>query len=767
MNLLTFFQTLTNAKSLQEVEAAVSAMEMSPGLAWTPVGKENNRGPIEITSDPARSMIERITNAIDAVLELEHKLHNGIPECKSPKEAAMAWLGVPVGGLSAMPAAKRRALAHRVEVTLDQGEGRDSRVLEIRDFGVGIRANAMPITILSLNEGNKLSKHYLSGAYGQGGSSTFSFSRCTLIASRTEAGTIGFTVVKYQDLPADEFKHGRYVYLANNDRSVLTCEMPAEQFPDGTQVRHFGFQLFNYPSPLGPSSLYGSMNTNLFDPVMPIWFDNRVNDYRRVIKGTRNALNGAVDEGDEQKKGPTLSHRIPQYTVSLGDFGHVGIEYWLLESPTEKNKYPSRSYINPAKPIILTLNGQNQAELTQLLVRKNAELPFLTQRLIVHVECDALSPLGKRQLFSSNREASRDVRVRALIEEEIVKALRSDDELKRLNAEARQQGMAQQDESAAQYMRREVARLLRIQGVDLGGAVGGAPGSGEREKPPTPHPHPRPVEPIPTVEPPTFVRFAGGDDDSFTFYPGQRRYLRIETDANSSYHNPGDSSKSHFNIVVGKGLVLRGSTPLSGGRMRAIVEGMSHASIGDADRIRIELRRIGLPVLAAERVYEIVKAPEAKPSNRQVTLPPFRAERVDGPNDPRWASLGWPDDVNQIAFEKQMDGGTLVVYYSTAFPKFATHRQSLESRDPKAAESFRKRYEIWLIVHALLQYQDEQTQESQGSDGTKSQNEGASEEQIALHERNERCRVAVLSSIFAAREITYEESRAFAAEASY
>ena len=50
----------------------------------------------------------------------------------------------------------------------------------------------MPHTILSLNESNKISKHYLVGAYGQGGSSTFTFSRLSVIACRYGDGPIGF-----------------------------------------------------------------------------------------------------------------------------------------------------------------------------------------------------------------------------------------------------------------------------------------------------------------------------------------------------------------------------------------------------------------------------------------------------------------------------------------------------------------------------------------------------------------------------------------------
>jgi alkylhydroperoxidase family enzyme len=241
------------------------------------------------------------------------------------------------------------------------------------------------------------------------------------------------------------------------------------------------------------------------------------------------------------------------FNVSLGDFGRIGIEYWVLAAPTKENKKPSMAFVNPARPIVLTLNGQNQGEMSQVLIRKDAELPFLTQRLIAHIDCNNLSATSKRLLFVSNRESQRDVKVRDLIQQEVVKALRSDDTLARLNSEARQQGMQQQDETAMKYMRNEVARLLRLQGADFGNPVGGDPRgiNGDGVRPATPRP-PRPApEPIELHEPPTFIRFVIDEGRDFTFYAEQRRYLRIETDANSTYHDPYDPHRSNVNIIVG------------------------------------------------------------------------------------------------------------------------------------------------------------------------------------------------------------------------
>jgi hypothetical protein len=739
---------LRAATTPAEVEVALDAWGTS-NTAWKPVGnRENNRGTIEAAADPGRSLVERLTNGIDAVLEYEHSTHAGIPNARSPKDAAAAWLGIPDGGLSDLSQAERQRIAKRVNVTLLEGVARNKRVVEIADLGIGIAPEDMTGTILSLNEGNKLTKHYLAGLYGQGGSSTFAVSDYTLIASRAnEQRPVGFTVVKFLDLPADLFRTGHYVYLTDHGM-VFRAQVLAGQFPRGTIIRHIGYDLTNYSGPLGPNSLYGLLNTVLFDPVLPVWLDSRVHNYRRVIKGSRNALNGAVDEGDERRAGPTLAHNVRLFFVNIGEFGRVGIEYWLLEAPTTENKVPSAAFVNPKKPIILTLNGQNQAELSQLLIRKQAELPYLAQRLICHIDGNHLTPQAKRALFVSNREDARRGMVYDLIERELINTLKSDDELTRLNNEARERGLRTQDETATQQMRSEVARLLRIHGLNLTEPSGSEPSAAgtHPDVPSHPRPGPRPLTPIQLNEPPTYINFVWDVDEAIRFYPEQRRYVRIATDAHSSYHDANNPVRSRINLIItGQDLRLVGTTPLQGGRMRIILEAATSANIGANGNVRVELTRQGLPTLSDARDYTIQARPPAQPAARRVSLPPFDVRPVEGPNDPMWAQLGWPDEINKVASAAEMEQGTLVVHYSTVFPKFADKRCALERRDPALAGSFTRRYEIWLAVHALILHAD---QEAAAHGPELPEGEGNGEQ-----ERAERARMATLSALFAAREV--------------
>jgi hypothetical protein len=750
---------LLGGTSLPLAQAAVDDFEIEMGarVAWEPLGRANNVGTIEVATDSGRSVVERLTNGIDAILEAEFELHHGLPVCRSPRDAAGAWLSVPPGGLSGLTVVQRRQLANKVVCSILPGEGPDSRIVEVRDFGVGIAPSVMPETILSLNESNKLQKHYLAGLYGQGGSSTFAVSKLSVIASRyADRPSIGFTVVRYQDLPPEKFRTGRYVYL-KLDGAVLEAQaLPPGGFAAGTLVRHFGYELSRYPNPIGEKSVYGLLNRVLFDPILPVFLDNGAlkTRQRRVIKGSRNALNGAIDEGDEEANGPPLSHHMPLSTISLGDWGVVGLEYWVLDS-SKGGPQPTRAFVHPRRPIILTMNGQNHDERPQSLVTQDAELPYLGQRLICHVNCDGLDALGKRTLFVSTREGARHGPLGELIDKEVVRALKSDDELTRLNSEAAEKNYQEQDEEAIQQMRREVARILRVQGLKLSdaGPIGGTDTEGASKRS---HGHRGPrkkLEPLEIHEPPTFVRILWADAEPIEFHTGQRRYLRIETDANSVYHDPTDPRRSKFNVIVlpDSGLIGRGTTALQGGRMRVVVEAGADASVGTAGRIRIELTRPGLPTLSDERGTLIVKEPEVEPEERKMALPPFRVIGLNR-DDPRWDDpLAWPEDVSAVASSAQMDKGILVVFYSTEFPKFAGPLSAFEKSDVNVARSFKTRYETWLAVHSLLLYQDQQlARVTVRVDGSPSEEDPDVQDE---RERQERVRIATLSSLFAAREV--------------
>ena len=740
---------LLQALMPEEVEEALGDVLRTSTVSWEPLGgRINNRGAVEVSGDPGRALIERVTNGIDAVLEAGFNAHQGIPRAGSPQEAARFWLDVPEGGLSRATTRERQLLAGRVEIRLLEGTGPNGRTVEIIDKGTGIPWEYVPSTILSLHESNKLQKHYLAGVYGQGGSSTFAVSQYTLIATRTpEADSIAISVVKYEDLPPAEFKTGHYVYLAGSDGVLRLDGQVAREFPAGTLVRHLGYDLSGYTSPVGPRSVYGLLNRILFDPALPVWLDSRIHGYRRVIKGSRNALNGAVDEGDEGNSGPALDHWVPAFHVELEHYGRIGIEYWLLKQPPIRGT-PVAAFVLPKRPVILTVNGQNQAERPRSLVQTRAGLPYLAQRLIVHASCDQLTPEAKRLLFVSNREEARSGAVRDSVDDEIVRALLEDDDLERLNEEARARTLHEQDEATRDEIRREVVRLLSVHGssstaaqrraprgsTDTGTSIGNRPGRPRRT-----------VTPIDIHEPPTFVRIVWPEDQSIPFYDGQTRYIRIETDAPARYYSD-DPQISRFNFIIFHDWLLkRGATQLREGRMRVVLEARGNA--GMRDSLRIELSRPGLPTLSDERACELIETPPASSDPGTTSAPSFNIIPVSGPDDPRWEALDWPFDVSSVASKTLSNAnGELDIYYSEAFPRFARERSVLERRDAALAARFKMRYEILIAVHSILLHRDS-TESRQGEATTE-------EESGEADQRAERRRLAELAVLVAHREAT-------------
>jgi hypothetical protein len=607
----------------------------------------------------------------------------------------------------------------------------------------------MPGTILSLNEGNKWQKHYLAGTFGQGGSSTFAFSQLTFIASRFyRSSKIGFTVVWYEDLPANEFKSGNYVYLVEHGMPLCVDVKVGDSISSqGTLIRHFGYDLTNYPSPFGERSLYGAMNRILFDPVAPVWFENKVDGWNRGIYGSRNRLNSGSEDA-EGGRSLELAHSMPTFSVDLGEYGSIGIEYWVLLAPEKSSTIPVAAYVDHRKPIILSINGQNQSELSALLIRRDAELPYLKTRLICHVDCDRLSTLAKRALFASTREQAKEGYILGRIKEEVIDALKSDDDLIRLNREAKDKSLTEKDDEAKKRIQKEVARMLNFAGrsqieassASQKGAGTGSGGSGGGR---------RKVAPLETHEPPTYVRLVQDAGEAIRFYGGQRRWVRVETDATADYHNPMKLRDSRINIIVGEHLKVVGTTGLRGGRMRVALECNTDAATGAIGTVRIELYRRGLSTLSDEAGYAIVERPKPREKKRTTTFPDFQIIKVDGPDDERWNYISEDDiNVSRHASRGTLDEGTLYIYYSSQFPKFDEEFRRWASQDIHRAESFQRRYEVWLAVHSLLMHEQE---ESLITDDTP---EDVAENFL----RQERCRLAIVAAMVATQEIKSGET---------
>ena len=254
--------------------------------------RDNNAGTVQLASNPYSALIERATNALDAMLELEahrHGFHDidstpGAP--LSPREAATAWYGVPKTGLNDLTTDQRRALATQVRVILEDSGIKQRPTVVIEDRGIGQHPAEFAGGVLSLNRSNKLNKPWQQGAYGQGGSATFRFSDFTIIIGRRDPGLGGYTddlvgwTVVWED-EGDLYRDALpvYRYLVGSDGEVPAFDPALLPDPDwhGVRVVHVSYDLPRYSQAYTQltTGIWGMFHASLFDPVLPFLVGGR------------------------------------------------------------------------------------------------------------------------------------------------------------------------------------------------------------------------------------------------------------------------------------------------------------------------------------------------------------------------------------------------------------------------------------------------------------------------------------------------------------
>ena len=191
----------------------------------------------------------------------------------SPQGAVNEWFGRPYSsaddGINKWKY-EQGSNDRKVGVILTDSGKREAPTIDVLDYGIGISADNFPSTILSLQEGNKIKKKYLVGAFGQGGSSTLAFCDYVFIVSRSiqNPNIVSFTVIKEITLDED-YKENCSAYLAltnaAGEETVPSFSMSEpiqlydgkdklrmNELMTGTLVRRVAFRLTNISKPLSP-----------------------------------------------------------------------------------------------------------------------------------------------------------------------------------------------------------------------------------------------------------------------------------------------------------------------------------------------------------------------------------------------------------------------------------------------------------------------------------------------------------------------------------
>ncbi len=722
------------------------------GLVWLPVGGDaGNLSAINLATKPGRSITERVTNAFDAMLELRaHRSNGDLP--RSPAGSAELWFGRPASGPDSGLYSWDYGASHADELihvsVLESGQ-EEAPTIDVLDAGIGLRPDDMPGTILSLRSGNKIRKFYLIGAFGQGGSSALGFSEYVIYASRhaDSPERVGFTVVRVRRL-GDAYKEDCYAYLAvplggespsvpwaDVGRDVIdlyaTPAVSAPLWTHGTLTRHIGFKLPGQAGTLQsvPGNLYHYLHASLFDPLLPFrLLDLRTpgKEKNELISGSRNRLmryvarKGAEAEGEG--RGELRHYRPMEFVVPHGEvIPSIGIEYWVLLNwrkgkggkgadrilrPSSNELFVSRNH-----PVVGTLNGQNQGELTALLFKK-LNLGMTGKHIVVHVDATRTPSHIRRELFSSTREGFRDGPVLSAIEQVLTSMLSEDDELAKIERELAERIVEKETEATEDEVRRVITKLLLDSGAvvaDPGATV--MPGAGETEeagrKKRRRYLH---KEPLPTLPFPQVTRWEMVvPQEELGIRLGDYETVLVETDASAEFDRKG-----LIGIRAEPPVLEVGSkAPLSGGRVRWRMRTTEAAKEGDSGVLIASLTRPDGSQLSATKPFKVLARRPEPTTQTRGKIPPFDVwpiNPLDESHRETWGQL-WPDlaetedqeQLESVAYKTTQLGTKRVVYFNVLFPPFRRQEDAYLLESKALAEMFRLQYKIWIGYHALLQ----------------------------------------------------------------
>jgi hypothetical protein len=602
---------------LREVDKAVG------GLKWANLGgRDDNVHTVQVATDPAAALVERVTNSIDAVIDLETIRRGETPA--SPQEAAQKYFGIPKRGVSEMPMTERQKVAEHIRVTNQESGIQEKPTVEISDAGTGQHPVVFPDTLLSLHKGNKKSKMHQMGVYNAGSAATYAFSPYTIIASRSApdilpagmADETGVTVVRYNELDPEKFKSGTYEYCTDAADEILRLDLPGGKLPNtdhGTYVKHVEYELSSYSrSAHEPkSSLHHLLNAALPDPVLPFWVEEaRVERFPALKskgKGERRGIYGLI----ARLKGRDTADYNDERTLNLGeDFGTITLRYFVLNDGQEPG-----AFVTPEQGLAFILNGQRQGTKDRYWVKRNTQLTYIWNRLIVIIDSTALTSAAKRELFASTREQTKDSPLARRILDRVIDELKNDDELVALDELARERALAKATEETSEKVKKQLANKISnfIQGKDTG-KKGGAKTPKKASTSTRKKPKPRNTDDSAMLEVPDTLQIV--NEQPIKIHPGKTAAVIIKLNAKNGFL---PTHAQALNVVIGSELKdkvrLRSTGKLVGGIARLTLEADADAPVESLSTVTVTLIEpsLGL-VLTDQGKVEVAPSPKQKDS---------------------------------------------------------------------------------------------------------------------------------------------------------
>ena len=702
-----------------EIDEIIS--ELGTRVKWIPIGNNpSNYAILNVGTNPYEGITERITNAIDAIIELAVESSLELKNCENPRQAIERIYGFGDGNLkSCDDDTTISTLASNIKVKFQDSGDPKRPTLEISDKGIGQHPYEFPNTLLGLNEDYKVSKLYLMGAFGHGGQMSFSNCEYGVIISRksqkllqrNQPDLVGWSIVRYRDRSDEEtfYKYGVYEYCIDASTGYVPSCSPSsvnKALFNGTIIKLIAYGLPKGTSDvLQPSSTAWSfLSQSLFDPLLPF----SLHEERKAYEQRKRSLSGLARRLWRGGKGEKVKIRgKDSYEINLGKHGTVRLNYWAL-SPTDETenwKDIRKGYVTNSEAGFFTLNGQTHERFSPVFLRDAVRLSFSSDYLIVQVDCDNLTNPAKKELLSTVRERFKDNEVKEILFEEVASHLRQDrylllfeqERIKIILSTKSKRDTSKIREMVTNYIANndDLRDLLKKKGDK--GVETKVQKRSEREKDEirddeleTPE-----LNAIPTY------LLIKNSKDPIPVERGGNALVRLETDAEDSYME--FDWDTHFRAIHKGGMTERHSeSRLRNGKISYYIHCPDGIKVGSVEEIRFELDVLEKEPIIAER--------------KVVCVPPFRREEVtsnEGIREPlivevsknetpeTWGQFGWDEkSVGRVMIEGENSG----IYVSVDNEEL---RKTAGRFNADFAEAIRDRYVAGVAYYLLLKKSEE------------------------------------------------------------
>lgn len=658
-----------NAHLPSEVDAVLTLMERVSGpITWLPFGGRNRvaHSAIGSASSSTHLLTEPLTNILDGELELAHQLalragDDYVPQ--STYEAAERYFGVPSGGLPAWNARRGadqrrfRELAMRAQVQLHLGSAPETPSITYLDWAIGQHPTAFERTLLSLHLGNKADIPYLSGQYGHGAGLTLAFSGGgqMIIARRhpdllpdAEDDLVGLTLIVRRMPSETGMANPSYWYaVPEATESVLAFAPSALSDPRWHGVRRtcVDYELAKHSE----RDIYFALDHYFPEPALPYAFhdvrQHGENWQWRYMAGNSSRLEGhfrgwTAPTGKNPTRVPYRQRTFIDLTAWIND----GNDYGAVELTTTFVRQPGTNRGNelfsPVKEAeVWTVNGQVHHSRSRLhFGLEPIRLDAIRDYLIVEVKLDGLSPDAKALLLTTDRQGAAERRIRTQLEAAVDDVLASDEALRALNDEVKDEALRQAADSRMKDLDRELAELEMFFGYERKTIKRKVKQLVQRIK--RPRPDIKPLAPItPLHADPTFLRFRRGNRDVMRVQPGATASMLLEADAIDGYFNSERQPTWQFLPPMGTALRVYSSETLTGGRMRVRIKAAPTAALGSTQLTATYLPANAQAPLSDSIPVEIVAVTPRAPRGSQgptIQVEVEIEEEVERPKTPNY-----------------------------------------------------------------------------------------------------------------------------------